>query len=166
VFHYIYAMLHHPQYRNRFAEVLRRDLPPVIFASDFTAFSNAGRELAEAHVGYERLEPWALTWGTSPRAPVSYQVGKMKLNKGKESVIINQSLTVSGIPAEASQYRLGNRSALEWIIDQYRVRGQDGDGVYSDPNRGDDPEYIVRLVGQVIRLSMETIQIVDSLPKL
>lgn len=72
--------------------------------------------------------------------------------------------TLAGIPPEAFQYRLGNRSALEWVIDQYQVSTDKRSGITSDPNRDDDPEYIVRLVGQVIRVSMETVEIVNSLP--
>jgi predicted helicase len=71
---------------------------------------------------------------------------------------VNESLTLRGIPAEVFEYRLGSRSALEWVIDQYRVKGA------SDPNREDDPGYIVRLIGQVVRVSVETVQIVRSLP--
>jgi predicted helicase len=68
------------------------------------------------------------------------------------------------IPPEAFTYRLGNRSALEWVIDQYQVYTDPRSGITSDPNRADDPQYIVRLVGQVIRVSLETMQIVAALP--
>jgi len=64
------------------------------------------------------------------------------------------------------EYRLGNRSALEWVIDQYQVTEDNRSGIRSDPNRADDPEYIVRLVGQVIYVSLETMRIVKSLPAL
>lgn len=70
-----------------------------------------------------------------------------------------------GIPSEAFQYRLGNRSALEWVIDQYQVTEDHRTGIRSDPNRGDDEEYIVRLVGQVIQVSLETVRIVSASPK-
>lgn len=82
----------------------------------------------------------------------------MKLAADKQSVRINESLTLAGIPAETFQYRLGSRSALEWVIDQYQVKGD------SDPNREDDLSYIVRLIGQVVRVSVETVAIVRSLP--
>lgn len=68
------------------------------------------------------------------------------------------------MPPETFQYRLGNRSALEWVIDQYQVSEDKRSGIKSDPNRDDDPEYIVRLVGQVVRVSVETVQIVRELP--
>ena len=82
----------------------------------------------------------------------------MKLSPDRQSLRVNESLTLAGIPAEAFEYRLGARSALEWVIDQYQVKGE------SDPNREDDPGYIVRLVGQVVRVSVATVQIVKSPP--
>ena len=71
---------------------------------------------------------------------------------------------MAGIPPETVHYRLGNRSALEWVIDQYQVSEDKRSGIKSDPNRPDDPEYIVRLVGQVVRVSLETVKIVKGLP--
>ncbi len=82
----------------------------------------------------------------------------MKLSDDKLSLRVNESLILAGIPPEAFEYRLGSRSALEWVIDQYQVKGE------SDPNREDDPSYIVRLVGQVVRVSVETVGIVKALP--
>ncbi len=77
---------------------------------------------------------------------------------------MNPSLTLAGIPPDTFDYRLGNRSALEWVVDQYRVTEDDRSGIKSDPNREDDPQYIVRLVGQVVRVSLETVRIVRVLP--
>jgi predicted helicase len=89
----------------------------------------------------------------------------MKLAKDKTALKVNDSLTLAGIPPEVFQYRLGNRSALEWVIDQYQVSEDKRSGIRSDPNRADDPEYIVRLVGQVVRVSIETVRIVNALPE-
>lgn len=83
---------------------------------------------------------------------------------GRAQVAVNRSLTLAGIPATVYDYRLGNRSAVEWIIDQYHVSEDKRSGIRSDPNREDDPEYIVRLVGQVVRVSVETVKIVNGLP--
>ena len=83
----------------------------------------------------------------------------MKLSPDRQSLRVNDSLTLCGIPPAAFEYRLGSRSALEWIVDQYQVAG------VSDPNREDDPGYIVRLVGQVVRVSVATAQIVKGLPE-
>lgn len=87
----------------------------------------------------------------------------MKLSKDKRSLIYNDFLTLSGIPPEVFEYRLGNRSALEWIIDRYQVSTDKRSGITNDPNRADDPQYIVRLIGQVIAISLETNRLVRSL---
>jgi predicted helicase len=165
IFHYIYAVLHHPAYREKFADNLKRELPRIPFAPDFAAFAAAGRELARLHVEYETLEPWPLEWVENPAYPLSYRVeDKMRLNKDKTALAVNPSLTLAGIPPETFEYRLGNRSALEWVVDQYRVTEDERSGIKSDPNREDDPQYIVRLVGQVVRVGIETVRIVGSLP--
>jgi predicted helicase len=95
---------------------------------------------------------------------LSYRVEKMKLAKDKKSLFVNDSLTLADIPPETFIYRLGNRSALHWIIDQYQASEDKRSGIKSDPNRSDDPEYIVRLVGQVVRVSLDTVRIVQALP--
>jgi predicted helicase len=189
IFYYVYAVLHHPEYRSKYAENLKRELPRIPLATDFRGFAKAGKELADLHVGYEKVEPYPLTYveegaavaavydrrnvekkkGGDHRSPLqkplSYRVeDKMQLAKDRTALKVNDTLTLSGIPPEAFEYRLGNRSAFEWVIDQYRVTEDKHSGIRSDPNRADDPEYIVRLVGQVIRVSLETVRIVNSLP--
>jgi predicted helicase len=82
----------------------------------------------------------------------------MKLSKDKSELRYNSFLTLRGIPSEVSGYRLGNRSALEWIVDQYQVSTDKRSGIVNDPNREDDPEYILRLIGQVIHVSLETVK--------
>ncbi len=89
----------------------------------------------------------------------------MRLAKDKTALKVNASLTLAGIPPEVFHYRLGNRSTLEWVIDQYQVSEDKRSGIRSDPNRADDPEYIVRLVRQVVRVSVETVKIVNALPE-
>ena len=165
IFYYIYAVLHHPAYREKFADNLKRELPRIPFAPDFDAFVAAGRELGRLHVEYETLEPWPLEWVENPAYPLSYRVeDKMRLSKDKTALAVNPSLTLAGIPPETFDYRLGNRSALEWVVDQYRVTEDERSGIRSDPNREDDPQYIVRLVGQVVRVSIDTVRIVRGLP--
>src|SRR3954469_15573915 len=114
--------------------------------ADFRAFAEAGRQLADWHLNYERVEPWPLRWVENPEVPLSYRVEKMRLSKDKAALAVNDSLTLADIPPEVFAYRLGNRSALEWVIDQYQVKraGPDAPGGprVSDPNRPDDPEYI------------------------
>ena len=90
----------------------------------------------------------------------------MKLTKDKSAIIYNEFFTFAGIPPEVFAYKLGNRSALEWVIDQYRVSKDELGNLTSDPNRMDDEEYIVRLIGQVITVSLETQKIIGNLPEL
>jgi predicted helicase len=166
IFYYVYGVLHHPGYREKFADNLKRELPRIPFAPDFGAFAAAGKELARLHLEYEKLEPYPLKWLETPGVPLSYRVqDKMRLSKDKTALVINPSLTLAGIPPETFQYRLGNRSALEWVIDQYQLREDKRSGIKSDPNRADDPEYIIRLVGQVVQVSLETVRIVRALPE-
>ncbi len=165
IFYYVYGLLHHPGYRTKFADNLKRELPRIPFAADFRAFAAAGKELAVLHLDYEKLEPYPLKWIETEGVPLSYRVeDKMRLTKDKTALRVNPSLTLAGIPPETFEYRLGNRSALDWVIDQYQVYEDPRSGIRSDPNRADDEEYIVRLVGQVVRVSLETVKIVNGLP--
>jgi predicted helicase len=218
IFHYVYAVLHHPEYRERYAANLRRELPRIPFASlttchpeaagssaqrttpnegsmhletagksidpssrkkrapqddklekdvdVFQAFVKAGQRLAEIHVGYEQQPEYPLVKTEKAGEKLDYRVTRMKLSKDKSSLVYNQFLTLSGIPPETYEYRLGNRSALEWVIDQYQVSTDKRSGITNDPNRMDDPEYILRLIGQVITVSLETVRIVIALPEL
>ena len=95
----------------------------------------------------------------------SWQVEKMRLSKDKTALVVNDTLTLAGIPPEADGYRLGNRSALEWVVDQYRVKTDARSGIVSDPNRADDEQAIVDLVRQVVAVSVETVRIVAALPQ-
>jgi predicted helicase len=167
IFHYVYAVLHHPAYREKYAANLRRELPRIPFAPDFAAFAKAGEKLAALHTGYETQKEFKLKRVEAGKKP-DWRVEKMKLSKDKTALIYNDWLTLEGIPAAAHTYRLGNRSALDWIIDQYQVERakEDADKILSDPNRADDEEYIVRLVGQVVTVSVETMKLVAALPSL
>jgi predicted helicase len=166
IFHYVYALLHHPQYRERYAENLKRELPRIPLLDDEAAFRacvDIGNTLMALHLGYEDAEEYALQWVENRDVPVNWRVEKMRLSPDKTSLLVNDWLTLAGIPAECYRYRLGNRSALEWVIDQYQVSTDKRSGISSDPNRLDDEEYIVRLVGKVITVSVETVKMVEEL---
>jgi predicted helicase len=166
VFHYVYAVLHHPLYRERYAANLKRELPRIPYAPDFRGFAAAGARLAEIHVNYEGQPEYPLERIENGAGPLDWRVERMRLGKDKGSLAYNDFLTLNGIPAAAFEYRLGNRSALEWVIDQYRVTIDRRSGIVNDPNRPADPSYILRLVGQVLTVSLETVEIVRSLPAL
>jgi len=166
IFYYIYGILHHRVYRQRYAANLKRELPRIPYAPDFHAFAQAGKGLAELHLNYEQQPEYPLNWIENKDVPLNWRVEKMRLSKDKTKLIYNEFLTLSGIPPAAFAYRLGNRSALDWIIDQYRIKTDKRSGIVNDPNRLDDEQYIVRLIGQVITVSLSTVQIVNSLPSL
>ena len=166
IFHYVYGLLHHPDYRERYQANLKRDLPRLLYTPDFWGFARAGQRLGEIHIGYEEGPEHQLTFIENREVPINWRVEKMKLSKDKTQLVYNDFLTLEGIPAKAFDYRLGNRSALEWVIDQYRVKTDKRSGIVNDPNRADDPRYIVKLIGKVIAVSLETVEIVERLPDL
>jgi predicted helicase len=166
IFHYVYAVLHHPLYRERYAANLKRELPRVPYAPDFRAFAEAGARLAELHVNYERQPEYTLARTEQTNVALDYRVERMKLDKEAGTLRYNDFITLSGIPTETFDYRLGNRSALEWIVDQYQLSTDRRSGITNDPNRADDPTYILRLVSQVVTVSLETGRIVRTLPAL
>jgi predicted helicase len=166
IFHATYDVLHHPEYRTRYAANLKRELPRIPFPPDFHAFAAAGKRLMELHIDYEKQPEYILEQIEDPKAEVSFRVERMKFSKDKSELRYNDFLLLRGIPAAASDYRLGNRSALEWVIDQYRVSTDPRSGIVNDPNRPDDDHYILRLIGQVITVSLETQRIIATLPSL
>jgi predicted helicase len=169
IFHYVYALLHHATYRTTYAANLKRELPRIPFVStleDFRVFVKAGQHLVDIHVNYESQPEYKLEHVENKDAALDWHVKRMKLSKDKTSIVYNDFLTLEGIPPEAFEYRLGNRSALEWIIDQYQVSTDKRSGITNDPNRADEPDYIVKLIGKITTVSVETVKIVHSLPAL
>jgi len=177
VFSYVYGVLHSEQYRTTFAADLKRMLPRIPLAastSDFEAFVEAGRKLADLHVNYETVEPYPLAeqtpFVTDPWQ--TYRVEKMRWadKTTKKSIVYNSHITLGDIPAEANRYMLGSRSALEWLIDRYQVKTDKDSGIVNDPNdwcrEHGNPRYIVDLIKRITRVSVETMRIVDSLPEL
>ena len=142
----------------------KRDLPHIPYAPEFWEFVEAGRQLADIHVRYEDQEKYHLDLIETPDMPLDWRVEQMKFSsKDKTEIKYNDFLTLAGIPAEAFAYRLGNRSALEWVVDQYRVKTDRRSGIKNDPNRLDDETYIVDLIRKVIGVSLETVGIIEGL---
>ncbi|MQA34092.1 DEAD/DEAH box helicase [Modestobacter roseus] len=189
VFDYVYGLLHSPEYRETYAADLKKMLPRIPFAKDFRAFADAGKQLAELHLGYETVEPYPLD-GLDAAGPGGdadypfYAVRNKKMAFGKptaeqkaaglradRSVIqYNDRITLRGVPEEAYRYTLGSRSAIEWIIDRYWVKTDKASGIVNDPNDWSreigDPRYIVDLLARIVTVSVETVRLVDSLPPL
>ena len=166
IFHYTYGILHHPDYRERYAADLKRDLPHIPYADDFWAFAHAGAQLAELHVNYETQPQYPLTFVEDATKQLDFRVERMKFSKDKTRLLYNDFLTLEGIPSAAFAYRLGPYSALEWVVNQYRVKSERRSGIVNNPNDAANPRYIVGLIGSVITVSLETVKIIERLPAL
>ena len=179
IFASVYAQLHDPRYRQKYAADLKRQLPRIPLpgsAEDFRAYARAGRELMDLHIGYETVEPYPLTESHSTgdeSDPAFYRVTKMRWGgtgraKDRSVIVYNGNITLSGIPEAAHEYMLGSRSGLEWLLDRYRVKTDKASGIVNDPNdwalEHDDPRYIVDLVKRVTTVSVRTMEIVKGLP--
>ena len=167
IFYYNYGILHHPDYRNKYREDLKCSLPRVPFAEnaeDFWKFSEAGKQLADLHINYESVPKYTgLTLKETPNLPLDLRVEKMKLSN-KTQIQYNDFLTIEDVPAEAHDYKLGTRSALEWIIDQYKIKEDKdtkkhkGSYIISNPNSEAEPQYIVDLIARITTVSLETVK--------
>ena len=126
IFHYRYGVLHDPVYREKYAINLKREFPRIPFYADFWKWSEWGEELMKLHIGYETVTPAKLKRIDIPddRARKSGVAPKALLKADKEGgrILMDGETTLSGIPAEAWEYQLGNRTALEWVLDQYKER--------------------------------------------
>jgi len=168
VFYYVYGLLHSEEYRTRFANDLKKELPRIPFAKDFWAYSKAGRELAELHLNYETVEPYPL----QEESCGHFRVTKMRFPKKgiRHTIIYNDTCTLSEIPEEAYEYIVNGKSAIEWLMERYAVTTDKASGIVNDPNawcaEQGDPRYIVDLVKRIVRVSLETLRIVKTLPPL
>jgi len=165
VFHYVYAILHHPIYRERFAQNLQKEIPRVPAAKEFRLCARIGERLVDLHLNFEQAKRFELDWIENPDQPLSCRVtGRMRLNKEAATIEVNSSLTLAGIPEAAFDYVLGTRSALEWIVDQYRYEEDEDGNVTSDPNDPDQEQYVVQLTERVTTVSLETLELIRELP--
>ena len=168
IFYYVYALLHSPAYRIKYAENLKRELPRIPVTPNetpdiFRSYVAIGEQLLKLHRDYEDAVEYRLQAIEDRTVVYNWRVEKMRLSKDKTQIVVNESLTLGGIPPEVFDYRLGNRSALEWVLDQYQVTTDKRSGIVSDPNREEDHDYIVRLIGKVITVSLETVRLVKQL---
>ncbi|MBL3564666.1 DEAD/DEAH box helicase [Rhodovulum sulfidophilum] len=186
LFYYVYGLLHSPDYRDRYADNLTKELPriPAVKSyADFRAFADAGRRLGDLHVNYETVEPYPVTYkqGTpalwkidDPKA--FYRVTKMKFggkarDKDKSTVIYNANITMTDIPLEAYDYVVNGKPALEWVMERQVVKTDKASGIVNDANdyaneTMGNPAYPLELFQRVITVSLETMKIVRALPEL
>jgi predicted helicase len=172
IFDYLYGILHSPEYRTRFAADLKKMLPRIPKVADFAAFRDAGRELGRIHRDYESIEPYALdvTGDQTALSVTKMRYAGKRPNVDKTTIVYNEAITIHGIPIEAHDYKLGSRSALDWVLERYQVTTDKASGIVNAPNdwgrEHDDPRYILDLIGRVTTVSVETVRIVAALPPL
>lgn len=213
IFYYVYGLLHSKQYRERFADDLKKSLPriPIVDnVQDFMAFYKAGKTLADLHLNYEQgintsateqsagtysemsaqaqstlgvivtgdIDIWQNEW--TEETYQYFAVEKMRFAKvrdengkliaDKTRIIYNSHITIENIPLKAYEYIVNGKSAIEWIIERYAVTIDKASQIKNDPNAWsreyEQPRYILDLLLSVIMLSCQTVDIVNTLPKL
>lgn len=121
--------------------------------------------MAELHTNFEQQSEYPLERIENPDEPLNWLMERVRLSKDKTVIIYNDFLFLSGIPPEAFNYYLCKRSAIDWVIEQYQVSKDERIGIVNDPNRIDDEEYIVRFIGKVVQVSVESVKIINTLSK-
>lgn len=170
IFHYVYAVLHDPLYREKYALNLKREFPRIPFYPDFWTWAGWGKRLMELHIGYETVEPWPLERLDTPDekaqdASVSPKA-LLKADKERGVIRLDSETQLSGIPPEAWDYRLGNRSGLEWILDQYKEKRPKDPTIREQFNTyrfADYKEKVIGLLMRVTRVSVETVAITEAM---
>ena len=165
IFYYVYGLLHHPEYRKKYANNLSSELPHIPMAPEFSKFCQAGRNLAKLHLNYENGKKYNLG------KPKNTRFGKLeKMSFGKKilngkkvndytKLFINKILIFENIPK--IEYRLSGRTPLEWLIDRYRVRTDKDSGIVNDPGDVD----IISLIERVVFVGVESDKIIKQLPQ-
>lgn len=171
IFYYIYGFLHNPEYRTRFAADLKKSLPRIFFPAtyeEFRKYCEAGRHLAKLHLNYESgpLCPSVVVSGCEHG---NFKVDKMRFiaKDDKRTIIFNNDITIENIPQEAYNYVINGKSAIEWIMERYAITIDKSSKIVNDPNQwSEDPRYVLDLLLRIIQMSLETLKIVNKLPKL
>ncbi|MDP1700565.1 MAG: type ISP restriction/modification enzyme [Aestuariivirga sp.] len=165
IFHYVYGVLYDPVYRETYAINLKREFPRIPFYPDFWAWAEWGKRLMELHIGYETVKPWPLKRHDQPPSDAD-PIPKLKADKDNGTITLDSRTTLSGIPAAAWDYRLGNRSGLEWILDQYKEKKPKDPTIAAKFNTyrfKDYKEKVIDLLARVTRVSVETMEIVNAM---
>jgi predicted helicase len=170
IFAYVYAALHDPVWRETYAINLKREFPRIPFHADFRAWADWGERLLALHVGYEAVAPWPLgreevedaktrAAGLAPRAI-------LKADRAAGVLVLDSETRLTGVPAEAWEYRLGNRTALEWVLDQHKEKRPKDPTIrarFDGYRFADHKERVAELLMRVTRVSVETVAIVEAM---
>ncbi len=173
IWHYLYGLLHAPDYRARYKPDLSKDLPRIPFVSNFNAFQDAGAELAALHLGYETCPEHGLSVDVNGIGDSVYRLGNKAMQWGgtrkapDRSVLhVTPVVTLRGIPDAAHSYVVNGRTPLEWAVDRLRIRQDKESGIVNDPNAwfSDNPAELVSHLRRLVHVSVETARIVEGLP--
>ncbi len=177
IFHYVYAVLHNPIYREKYALNLKREFPRIPFygatVADFKQWSDWGTALMDLHIGYEAVKPTKLKRTDTPDEKARNNAGKsyapkamLKADKVAGRITLDSETTLDGVPDAAWTYKLGNRSALEWILDQYKEKKPKDATIrekFDTYRFADYKEKVIDLLMRVTTVSVETMAIVDAM---
>lgn len=170
IFHYVYGVLHDPVYREKYALNLKREFPRIPFYADFWKWAAWGEKLMALHIGYENVEPWPLERIDKPdeksRKAGLAPKALLRANKETGNIQVDSETQLRGVPGEAWTYKLGNRSALEWILDQYKEKTPKDPTIREKFNTyrfADHKEKVIDLLKRVTRVSVETMAIVEAM---
>ena len=164
IFAYTYAVLHDPVYRHEYAVDLLREFPRLPLYRDFHHWAQMGQRLLDLHIGFESADPYPLE--RHDRDEVDPRRAILRADKSRGTITLDERTTLTGIPEKAWEYRLGNRSALEWVLDQYKEKTPRDPTVRERFNTyrfADHKEQVIDLLQRVCTVSVETIRIVDQL---
>lgn len=170
IFAYVYAVLHDPIYREKYAINLKREFPRIPFYPDFRQWVDWGQKLLDLHIGYESVEPWLLKRVDTPdekaRAAGLQPKAMLKADKDNGSIRLDSETLLSGLPTEVWDYKLGNRSGVEWVLDQYKEKTPKDPTIREKFNTyrfADYKEKVADLIGRVTRVSVETMAITEAM---
>ncbi len=172
IFHYVYAVLHHPAYRAKYERNLKRELPRIPFYDDFPQWAAWGEQLMALHLDYEQVTPYPLARedrDLTGSANLTGLAPKPRLIARKEAGVIevDAATTLRGVPAEAWDYRLGTYSALEWVLERHKERTPKDPTIREKFNTyrfADYKEPVIDLLRRVTTVSVETMKIIRQMP--
>ncbi|MBD2567050.1 type ISP restriction/modification enzyme [Anabaena lutea] len=167
IFHYTYAVLHNPAYRSKYELNLKREFPRLPYYENFQQWVNWGKQLTEIHINYETVTPYNLTRLDIPlKDNQKTPKPKLKADKTKNSIILDDVTTLENIPNIAWEYMLGNRCALEWILDQYKEKKPKDPTIaekFNNYHFADYKEEVIDLLMRVCTVSVETMNIIREM---
>jgi predicted helicase len=167
IFHYTYAVLHHPAYREKYALNLKREFPRLPFYEGFPQWVAWGKQLMDLHLNYETVPKFPLKRLDKKLAANTQNKPKLKADKDAGKIQLDAITTLQGVPAQAWEYKLGNRCALEWILDQYKEKKQRDKTIAEKFNNyrfADYKETVIELLQQVCTVSVDTMKIIGEMP--